>query len=264
MAEVAGGSFYYEVAGEGPNVVLVHGFRLDARMWVDQFAVFAERYRVIRYDARGFGRSSVPGSEPYAPHRDLKALLDSLGVERASLIGLSMGGNIAAEFAAAYPESTDALVIADSALGLRWSKESLDAMQEIRAAAEEQGVEAALELWLNHPLFGPARENPELWPRLKELIAGYSWWHFYNVDPGERPPAPLSERLGQIQAPTLFLYGERDAPEVHEVAGLLTDYIPGAKQTVIPGAGHMSNMEAPDAFNRAVLDFLGGHEMIDP
>src|SRR3712207_1103532 len=101
FAAVNGTRLYYEVAGEGTPVALIHGFTLDTRMWDDQFLPLAAHYRVVRYDARGFGRSDLPTGEPYSPHDDLRALLEHLGLGPAAITGLSMGGGIAADFAIA-------------------------------------------------------------------------------------------------------------------------------------------------------------------
>src|SRR5690349_14993808 len=95
VADVNGTRLFYEIAGAGPALVLLHGFSLDARMWDAQFAAFAQRYRVLRYDARGFGRSGVPGAEHYSHADDLHALLGHLGIAQAALIGFSLGGGIA-------------------------------------------------------------------------------------------------------------------------------------------------------------------------
>src|SRR5689334_19941744 len=112
-AEVNHTRLYYEVAGSGPPLVLIHGFDLDTRMWDDQFEVFAQHYRVVRYDVRGFGKSARP-TEPYAHEEDLKALLDYLGIAQAHIVGMSMGGGIAIDFTLTYPEMTRTLILVDS------------------------------------------------------------------------------------------------------------------------------------------------------
>src|SRR5258706_13574858 len=108
--EVPGARLYYEVAGSGYPLVLIHGYSLDVRMWDDQFATLAERFQVIRYDARGFGKSTVPTGESFAHADDLKGLLTQLAVSRAHILGLSMGGWIATNFALTRPAMTRTLV----------------------------------------------------------------------------------------------------------------------------------------------------------
>jgi len=107
FAEVNGTSLFYEVAGTGNTLVLIHGFGVDSRMWDDQFETLAQYYRVLRYDARGFGRSALPTSSGYTHQTDLKALLEHLEIASANILGLSMGGGVAINFALAYPEMTD-------------------------------------------------------------------------------------------------------------------------------------------------------------
>ncbi len=144
FADVNGIRLYYEIAGSGHPLVFIHGFTLDTRMWDDQFEVFAQHYRVLRYDARGFGKSTLPTSEPYSPAEDLRALMKYLGIEHAHIIGLSMGGLIAVDFAVTYPESTDTLIPVDAALsGYQWQGErsSLTAGEK----AKQGGIEAAKE-----------------------------------------------------------------------------------------------------------------------
>ncbi len=116
-AEVNGTKLYYEVAGGGEPIVLIHGFTFDTRMWDDQFKEFSKQYRVIRYDVRGFGKSSTPNEgEPYSHHGDLKALLDYLDIKKAHILGLSMGGSIAINFTLEYPDYATSLIPVDSSL----------------------------------------------------------------------------------------------------------------------------------------------------
>lgn len=257
FAAVNGTRLYYEVAGDGPPVALVHGFTLDTRMWDDQFAPLAAHYRVVRYDARGFGRSDPPGGEPYAHHDDLRALLDQLGLDRAAIIGLSMGGGIAADFAVAYPERTDTLVLIDAALGgHRWSGGWGATVKPIGDGAREGGIAVAKGRWLAHGLFAPANENPAVAARLAAMVGDYSGWHWLNRDPGRGIEPPLLARPGDLAAPTLAIVGERDLPDFQAMARALVAGAPQARLAVVPGAGHMANMEEPAAVNRLILDFL--------
>jgi pimeloyl-ACP methyl ester carboxylesterase len=115
MAEVNGARIYYEVAGEGEPLVLVHAGIADSRMWEGQLPAFADRYRVIRHDMRGFGMTAMVEG-PFSHHEDLRALLDSLDVERAHLVGCSMGGGAVLDFALEYPQSIGNLVLVGSAV----------------------------------------------------------------------------------------------------------------------------------------------------
>lgn len=256
FAEVNGTRLYYEVAGSGHPLVLIHGFTLDTRMWDEQFEAFAQRYRVIRYDARGFGKSANPSGESYAAADDLRALLEHLGVERAHILGLSMGGAYAVDFALCYPEATSSLIAVDSVLGGYQWQEWGPTLASVFSAARESGVQAAKEVWLNSPLLAPALEKPDVAARLRQIVSGYSGWHFVNENPFPALDPPAIQRLGEITAPTLVIVGERDLPDFHAIADILGQRIPNTRRTVLPVVGHMSNMEDPDGFNEAVLSFL--------
>ncbi len=259
-APVNGGRIYYEVTGGGSSLLLVHGFSLDTRMWEDQIDVFARRYQVICCDVRGFGRSDPP-TEPFSQAGDLRALLSYLGVDRTAILGLSMGGGIATVFSLLYPDATRALILADSNLwGTRWSPEGVAQWDAVERAAREHGVDAARRLWLNHPFFAPAMERPNVAARLRRMVEEYSGWHWINPDLEIGISPPPARRLGEIRAPTLVLVGERDVPDFRRISDVLAAQIPGARQVILPGVGHMSNMEDPDSFNRIVLEFLEGLE----
>jgi pimeloyl-ACP methyl ester carboxylesterase len=254
---VAGTRLFYEVAGTGPPLVLIHGFTLDSRMWDDQMDALTTRHQVIRYDLRGFGRSAMPGEEPYTAAGDLKALLDYLGLEAAAILGLSLGGGVAADFAVTYPEAVRALVLVDATVGgWEWSSGWNERLGAVWAAGRELGVETARERWLALPLFMAAREQPQVARRLRRIVSGYSGWHWVNDDPQQYLDPPAIQRLGSITAPTLIIIGERDEPDFHGVAAALQRGIPHAEPVTIPGVGHMSNMEAVEQFNEIVLRFL--------
>src|SRR5262249_55058216 len=147
-AEVNGTRLHYEVAGTGPALALVHGFTLDCRMWDDQFALLAEQFRVVRYDLRGFGRSALPGAAPYLHADDLRALLDHLDMAPATVVGFSLGGGIAIDFAILHPEATAALVPVDSTLGgVPFSADFRAFLAELGRRARADGLDAAKQLW---------------------------------------------------------------------------------------------------------------------
>lgn len=257
FAEVNGTRLYYEVAGDGPALALVHGFGLDTRMWDDQFEAFAGRYRVLRYDARGFGKSALPGDERYMHAADLKALLEQLGIGRAAILGLSMGGGIAIDFALTYPEAASALILVDSTLGgFRWSQAWEASYAPIPARGQAGDIAGAKRMWLAHAFFEPALANPAVGARLTQIVSDYSGWHWNHADPGRGARPPAAGRLGEIRVPTLVVVGERDLPDLHRTAEALHRGIPNAQKAILPGAGHIANMEAPQPFNEVVLSFL--------
>jgi 3-oxoadipate enol-lactonase len=259
FAEVNGTRLYYEVSGGGDPLVLVHGFTLDTRMWDDQVQAFAPHYRVVRYDLRGFGRSALPGKERYAHYEDLHALLEHLGLARAHVLGLSLGGAVAVDFALAYPEMVASLVLVDASGlgGFTWPDELAGWFASIYAAARSGDLPLAKQRWLSTDWFTPARSRPGVAAQLAQMVADYSGWHFMHRDPARSLAPPANARLSAIRAPTLVILGELDLPFYnYPLADRLAQEIPGAQKVVMPGVGHMANMEAPGRFNAIVLPFL--------
>lgn len=248
---------YYEVKGEGPAVTFLHGWTLDTSMWDDQFDEFSTRYRVMRYDARGYGKSALP-EKPYAHHEDLKALLDYLEIKKAAIIGLSMGGCTSINFAITYPERTSALIPVDAVIESHaFSKALDDSFEQIFSKAKNEGVESAKEAWINHPLLKPAYKNPRCGGKLREIVDRYHGWNFVNDDVNEVRMSPVPEtRLHEIKAPTLIVVGELDVSDCLKHADILEEKIAGSEKVILKGVGHMSNMEDPEGFNEAVLGFL--------
>jgi 3-oxoadipate enol-lactonase len=258
-ADIDGARLYYETAGAGEAVVFIHGFALDRRMWDAQMAPFAARFRAVRYDLRGFGRSAPPAGAPYSHAGDLLALLRRLGIARASLVGLSLGGAVAADAALAAPEMVARLVLADALLsGHRWSDAWHAAAGPAWALGRAGDLAGARRAWLAHPLFAPALANERAAPHLRGMVEDYSGWHWAHRDPVRDPQPPALARLGAIRAPTLIVMGERDLPDFWAIARAAQQGIPGAQTVVLPGVGHLANMEAPERFNQVVLGFLAG------
>ncbi len=248
---------YVETAGSGFPLVLVHGFSLDTRMWDDQFQPLAQNFRVIRYDLRGFGQSAVPTDEPYSHVEDLRALLDHLGVQQANLIGLSKGGGVALDFALTYPQRTQSLALIDSILGgFAWSAAGSARDGLVWEKARSGGIPAAKKSWLSHPLFAPAQRQPAIAARLARIIDEYSGWHFVNTNPEQGIEPPAAERLLELEMPVQALVGEYDLPDFLRVTELICQKVSQAPKVVVPGVGHMANMEAPEQVTQSLLKFL--------
>jgi pimeloyl-ACP methyl ester carboxylesterase len=254
---VRAGRLYFERAGAGTPVIFLHGFGLDLRMWEPQVSALADTFLVIRYDLRGYGRSSVPNSERYSHTDDLAALLAALHSGPAHIVGLSNGGRNALLFAMTYPQAVRSLTLADSALdGYAWSEEWKTRWNALCLAAKSGDLEGAKRSWLEHPLFAPARARPGVASRLAEMVRDYSGWHWTHRDPAVVPDPPAIALLNTIHIRTQVIVGERDLPDFGKIADLLVSGIKGASKILIPDAGHMSNMEAPTEFNEALLDFF--------
>ncbi len=257
FAQVNGSQLYYETAGTGHPLVLLHGATLDARMWDAQFEVFAQYYRVIRLDFRGFGRSPVKRGDTVHHFEDLHSLLTHLEIEQTHVIGLSMGGAIAIDFTLTYPAFISKLVLVDSGYGgWGWSDE-MKRIFAISQMARTESLVAAKEAWLECSLFQPVQEQPAVANQLAQIVAdfpGLYWLHDDITTEGPTPPA--SERLSEIKAQTLIVVGERDVRDFHEIATIMEREIPDAQSITLANVGHMSNMEDSQGFNSAVLTFL--------
>jgi pimeloyl-ACP methyl ester carboxylesterase len=254
--EVAGPKGSDETSGAGAPVVLIHGGQMDRRMWDPQFESWSRKFRVVRYDVRGYGRSPTP-TLPYSDVDDLLAVLDALAIPKAHLVGLSLGGRIAIDFTLAHPDRVASLVaVAAGMSGFDFSAGNWP--QQMRAA-QERGGEAAAELWLEDPYMVPAMEHADLAPRIRELVLDNARVWLQNPLLPRRLTPPAAKRLAEIRVPTLVVVGDRDVPDMQKVADQLAAEVKGARKVVVPGAGHIVSLEKPQEFDRAVLGFLAEH-----
>lgn len=253
-APVEGGSLSYEHAGEGFPVVLIHPGLWDRRIWDAQFEAFAEHHHVVRYDLRGYGRSEVP-TQPYSDLRDLRSLLEELEIERCALVGCSGGGQLAIDFALEHPSLVDAAVLVSAGLtGYAWEDPGLDALfAEIEAAVIDGDLERAMEAEI--AVWAPLDSGEETNARIR-TIAMDNARIFRIPDALAEVPASAVDRLPQLEAATLVIVGDRDVGEIHTIADLLVERIPGAHKREIHDADHLVMVRQPEVFNRVVLDFL--------
>ncbi len=259
FADVNGARLWYEVAGTGPALVLLHGHLIDSGQWDVQMAPFARELQVVRYDARGFGRSDPPDG-PFSFSEDLHALLRFLGIESAALIGCSGGGATVIDLALAHPEATDALVLVGSGVsGYRFSGDPPPKVLEHRKAVErgelDRAVELGLQLWTDGERRRPGQVDAAARERTREMMARQLARPPMAAEPRWLEPTAIS-RLAEIRAPTLVVVGGDDRATIHDIAAQLASQIPGARKVVIPDAGHHPNMEHPEQFNDTVLAFL--------
>src|SRR5215204_1654116 len=253
---VNGAELYYEVGGEGHPLVLLHDGLLDRRVWEDQFVAFARLYKTIRYDRRGYGKSSGP-DRPFSDVSDLYRLLRHLGTDEAYLLGISNGGKVALEFALEHPGMVAALVLVGPSLGgYRPSEEKQWRVSEILSVAREQGAEAGVEAWMEDPFYPPAKERLAARERVRR-IARENLPRLLSA-PGfrEEPEPPTMESLSRIVPPTLILVGERDDRDNREIASVLASRLPRAEKKIFSGCGHLLNLERPEQFYSFVVNFL--------
>jgi pimeloyl-ACP methyl ester carboxylesterase len=260
FAEVNGARLYYEVAGVGPALVLLHGYLLDSGQWDDQFTAMARHCQVVRYDARGFGRSTQP-PEPFAPEEDLLGLLTFLGVDQAVLTGCSAGGAAVVDFALAHPERTRALVLVDSALsGFQFQGPPQPLIAEYRDARERGDVDRAVELALRFSTDG-RRQPEQVDQRAREHMRSMMARQLSRPEVAaelRRQEPPAVGRLAEIQVPTLVVVGDEDVPAFQAVADLVAARVRDSRKVVIAQAGHHPNMEHAEQFNDLLVSFLTG------
>lgn len=256
--EVDGIRLGYDVDGAGPPAVLLHGFPLHRAMWRPQIAALRDRFTVITPDFRGFGESAVPGGpltvDDYA--RDVLRLLDALGHERVALGGCSMGGYVAFRVLAQAPARISAVLIADSR-----AEPDTDEGRQRRYTAirriETEGTTGFLEEFAA-ALVGPTTKarRPGVVEEVRTIIgspSAQSLTAALAAMAGRPDSRPL---LGSIGVPALVAVGEEDTLTPPAAAEVMVQGMPRARLVTIPAAGHLSNLEAPDAFNRAAREFL--------
>ena len=254
------GSLYYEVAGDGPAVTLIHPGLWDSRTWDPQVPVLLDAaFRVVRYDVRGYGRSSRPTGEPFSHVRDLAALLDFLDVPLTILVGCSMGGAIAIDFTLEHPERVWALVPVASDLGgfepLEeeedwWAERGAPIDGAISAGDLDRAEDLRLAIWAPLGTEDPAGQ------RIREIA--FDNLHEITMDESaeEELDPPAARRLREIDVPTLVVIAEHNPPYLRRIGDLIARGILGATKVTIEGSDHVVNLRQPTVFNETLLAFL--------
>ncbi len=260
FAALNGTAFYYEIAGAGSPLVLVHAGICDSRMWDAQFAFFAQHYRVIRYDLRGYGQTAAMDG-PFAHHHDLYSLLKHLGIARTHLLGCSMGGSACLDFALAYPDMVDRLILVGSAPGGYQTKRPRPAQIAAVDAALERGdfataAELETQIWVD----GIGRTPDQVAPAIRDLVRAMNMIALQNEVLALGQPQPLdppaAQRLAEVQAPTLLLVGDLDQPRTLDAIEFMAERLSNARKMVMTDTAHLPNLEQPEQFNAIMLDFL--------
>jgi 3-oxoadipate enol-lactonase len=248
----------YDVRGEGPAVLLLHAFPLGLCQWDAQVEALAATRRVVRFDARGFG-DTAPGDGALTMERiadDGAGLLDHLGIEKAVVGGCSMGGYAAFAFVRRHPQRLAGLVLQDTRAGAD-TVEAKANRSTLAAKVLAEGALAAAEAFLPK-LLGETtyRERPDIVTGLRERILATSPQAIANALHGLAARADSRETLPTIAVPTLVLVGSEDVLTPASEAATMAAAIPRARLDVIPGAGHLANLEDPVAVNAALRAFL--------
>ena len=254
---VKNGEIYYEVKGQGKEtIVFIHDGLVHGEVWENQFLTFAENFRVVRYDRRGYGRSKKP-EETYSNAEDLRAVFEYLDIDKATVIGMSAGGGLAIDFTLKYPEKIATLIVVGAVVsGFGYSNHMLSRGGRL-AAEDYANQEKLLEYFIKEDPYEMAPKNKETRERLWEIMKD----NIHNIDfsknrLAKQPERPAIEVLDEVQVPTLIIVGEYDIPDVFVHAGAIESGIQYSKKVIINNAGHLVPYEQPKIFNRHVLKFL--------
>ena len=254
---VNGITMYYEYQGSGLPVLFSHSFTSDCTMWTQQAPVISQRYQLITYDIRGMGRTeSPPGEYSLDLHtEDLYQLVRHLGLSQFVLGGLSIGGMIGVHFALAHQELLEGLIIADSSAARPDTPQLVNPEPYIEIA-QSRGMAGLADHVIGNKLLAPhLQDNPYAIKEYRDRMARNNVVGYCS---GMRALSRMRDRtgeLGRIAVPTLIIVGNLDLPFI-EPSKLMHERIPGSKVVVIPGAGHLANIERPSEFNEAVVAFL--------
>ncbi|MEV4759116.1 alpha/beta hydrolase [Micromonospora sp. NPDC049559] len=262
MINVNGAALAYDDTGAGSPVVLVHAGIADRRMWREQIGPLAAHHRVVTLDLRGYGDSDLP-TGTFAQHDDVAGLLDALGIERAALVGCSVGGAVAIDVALAHPHRVSALVLLGTTVsGHEWSDETNDLWEKVIGDVDAGDLDATAAADVRFWVVGPDRQPTDVDPALldfaremdrRTLAAEATADNFamLRLDP------PAIGRLGEIRVPVLVGAGAADVPDISRLADQIAAEVPVATRLPdVPDAGHLLPLERPASVNDALLTFL--------
>lgn len=265
FAEVGDVHLYYEREGDGPDLVFVHAGIADRRMWDKQVSAFANKYRVLRYDMRGYGKSTLV-KESFSNRGDLNQLLDHLNISKAHFVACSMGSLTTLDFALEHPEKINSLTLVSPYVsGYQMDGPMPPLVADMVAARQNGDFERAAELqaqiWVQGFKRTKNQANPEVYESVRQmsldaltLQADIIRETVFLIDEPLNPPA--INRLNQVTIPTLVMAGDMDDDIVMAIADLMSTEIDGAQKVIIHGAAHLPSMEKPEEFNQIVLEFL--------
>jgi 3-oxoadipate enol-lactonase len=268
---VEGGRIAYDESGSGSAIVFVHEAIADRRMWDRDFDRLVTSHHVIRYDQRGFGESPEANAN-FSPVQDLKSLLEATGTSRAVIVGASMGGRIAVEFAVSHPEMTSGLLLI--APGPPSGLET-EMLPEATKEFEEDGrlSKAMARAWSDHRVDDAIELVRQLWcsalqgsalEAFRRMIRenGPEVFEDRSFRFAQNEPEPAVPRLSRIKVPVEIVLGDRDAPLQKHFVNFLAAHIPNSHVEIIHGGDHMPNLSRPEAFDHIVDRFLSRPEIV--
>ena len=258
---VKNGKLYYESKGDADEtIVFIHDGLVHGEVWDNQFETFSEKFRVVRYDRRGYGRSPKP-DKTYSNIEDLYQVFTFLNINKAILIGMSAGGGLTIDFTLAHPEKVSSLIVVGAVVsGFSYSEHMLTRGGRLKPE-DYANPGKLLEYLVKEDPYEITPQNKEIKEKLWKLMQAYP----QNIDftknrLAEQPERPAIGILKEIQVPTLIVVGEFDIPDVFVHAGAIESGIPNSQKVIIQNAGHLVPLEHPELFNQQVLNFLNGAE----
>lgn len=262
LAPINDAYIYYETAGEGDSLLMIHAGVADSRQWDKEFAYFASRYRVIRYDLRGYGKSE-PVEGEYSHLQDLTALLDYLEIEGPIVaMGCSMGGGVAMNLALARPDAVKSLILVDAGppgleLDVPTDDKAADIEQALNAGDLDLVAELETQIWFD----GVGRTPAQVDQGMRKLVYEMNRRALAHETKGlgtRLPDAeiPAAQRLSELQLPVMVIVGAHDVPYMQAAADYMVEKITSARKVIIEDAAHLPNMEHPDDFRKLIAAFL--------
>lgn len=262
FVQVDNARLYYETAGEGVPLVMIHAGVADSRQWNNEFAFFIRDYQVVRYDMRGYGKSEPVDGE-FNHLDDLVTILSTLGIhEPVVIMGCSMGGGLAMDFALTHPSRVRALIMVGSApSGLELDVPSPAKFAEAEKAFEAGDLDLVCEIetqiWFDGTGRTPEQVNQAMRKLLYEMNRQALAHEVKQL--GKRlpnTPAPAFDRLSDLKIPVLVILGAHDNPYILAAADYMVERIPSARKVIVEDAAHLPNMDHPDEFQTHVASFL--------
>jgi 3-oxoadipate enol-lactonase len=255
-----GARIHYEREGNGMPLIFLHAGVADSRMWQPQMHAFADQFERIAPDMRGFGNSELPPGS-WSPIADVLALIDQLRLKPVHLVGCSIGGGVAIDFAIEHGERISKLVlvgpgVSGTNFGAKYPELFAEAEAAEKAGDRRAIIEADARLWLDGPRRLPGYVKDPLRRLFVEMDTNFD--SDFESAPIQHIEPPAAERLQEITAPTLVVVGDEDAPPVFDAVELVMEKVPHARKAVIHDAAHLPNLEHPEEFNRIVMEFLLG------
>lgn len=263
ILEINGARLWVQQSGSGLHVVLIHAGIADSSMWDAQVEALRSEYTVTRLDLRGFGRSDLPPA-PYAHRNDVAALLATLQIQSAVILGASYGGKIATQIALENPGLVRGLILINSQVGSTDVSVELQSGWDRVETAEGAGdldlaVEIEVQMWVD----GPHRSAADVDPAVRDQVRRMNGALFARQGEQEHAPEiafdpPIAERLAELRIPILLINGDLEFDDIRMSAESLVQVHPATIVRPVKGAAHLPNLEQPDKVNELVLDFLNG------